>query len=69
MAFWDVMKGAAQSAGSYAKSQVEDLQSYKDEYCMLSDKKLYRKMQNSSGAKKLACLQLLKERGYHPDRG
>lgn len=37
MAFFDKMKAAAKTAGSYALSQAEELQNYRDQYSALSD--------------------------------
>lgn len=68
MSFWDSVKGAAQAAGSYAKSQLDEVEEYKARYESLSDEAIFRKFQNSSGARKLACAQLLKERGFRPDQ-
>ncbi len=71
MSFWDSVKdaakGAAKSAGSYAKKQMDDMREYQEEYRSLSDEALYRKFKNSTGTKKAVCLHLLKERDFHPD--
>lgn len=67
MSFWDAVKDVAKATGSYAKSQLNEVQEYKERYESLDDDALYRRFKNSSGAKKMACLQLLKERGFHPN--
>ena len=67
MGLMDFLKDAAKTAGNYAQSQINDLQEYKEQYDRLDDDALYRKFLNSSGAKKMACYQLLKERGFHVD--
>lgn len=68
MGLKDFLKGAAQAAGSYAQSQIDDLQKYKDQYDRLDDDALFRKFRDSSGARKIACYQLLKERGFHVEQ-
>ena len=67
MAFFDKMKAAAKTAGSYALSQAEELQNYRNQYSALSDEALIRKFKSSSGARKVACAALIKERGLHLD--
>lgn len=67
MGFWDFAKDAARMAGQHAKSQINEMQEYKEQYEDLDDDALFRKFRNSSGARKMACYQLLKERGFHPD--
>lgn len=68
MAFWDTAKKVAKSAGSYAQSQINEMQEYKEKYDSLSDEQIFKKYMNSSGARKMACYQLLKERGFRIDQ-
>ena len=67
MAFWDSVKNVAKSAGAYAQSQVNEIQEYKEKYGSLSDEQIFKKYMNSSGTRKMACYQLLKERGFKID--
>ena len=67
MGLFDFVKDAAKTAGNYAQSQLGEVQNYKEQYDRLDDDALFRKFRNASGARKIACYQLLKERGFHPD--
>ena len=55
---------AAKEAVNDAMRKQESVQRHMERLERLSDEELIRKMNSSSGEIKLACIQLLKERGY-----
>lgn len=55
---------AAKSAYDGLEAKYENIQKYKERNSNLSDEELFKKAKRSSGDEKLACMQLLKERGY-----
>ena len=44
--------------------KTERVQEYMDRFDSLSDEQLMKKMKSSSGEAKIACIQLLRNRGY-----
>lgn len=65
MGFGDFLKQAAASAGSYAKGQLDSVQEYRERYEGYSDERLKKMFKESSGAKRMAIYQIMKDRGYH----
>jgi hypothetical protein len=55
---------AAKSVIDDTNKRVENIQKYKAMYEDYDDSKLISKYKSSSGDEKMACGQLLKERGY-----
>ena len=55
---------AAKEAANDVMRKQESIQRHMERLERLSDEELIRKMNSSSGEIKLACIQLLKERGY-----
>lgn len=77
MSLFDSLKKGAKVVGQAAVEQYkedakklqkmkEDAEEYEERFSSLSDEELLRKVKNVSGAKKVACIRLLKARGYHP---
>lgn len=71
MSLGDIAKKAAQLGASAAKSvadsakqKVERINMYKERYDTLDDAALIKKFKNSSGEQRMACIMLLRERGY-----
>lgn len=65
------LKSVGSFAADVGKAAVRDtmqkaerIQAYMDRFDSLSDEQLMKKMKSSSGEAKLACIQLLKNRGY-----
>ena len=46
------------------QKNADQIEKFKDQYRRLDDKQLMEKYRNTSGIRKLACIQLLNERGY-----
>ena len=73
MSFWDIVKGIGnyavetmQKEQEKAQSRQETIQRYKERFETYDDEKLLRMHRNSSGYIRIACGQILKERGYVP---
>ena len=71
MSFGDFAKKAAQLGASAAKSvadsakqKVERINMYKERYDTLDNAALIKKFKSSSGEQRMACIMLLRERGY-----
>lgn len=64
MGFLDSVGKIAGSAMNSMQEKMERIERYKERYDSLSDEELFRKMKSSSGDAKMACIALLKERGY-----
>lgn len=77
MSLFDNLKKGAKVVGQAAVEQYqkdakniqkmkEDAEQYEERFSSLSDEELLRKVKTVSGAKKAACIRLLKARGYRP---
>lgn len=64
MGFLDTLGEFAGKAVSDMQKKMERIQQYKDMYECYDDRKLINEYKKSSGEKKMAITQLLKERGY-----
>ena len=64
MTFWDGVKKAGEMGYQAVQEKRERIEHYKERYDRLDDKALYQKWKTSTGDAKLACVFLLKERGY-----
>ena len=64
MTFWDGVKKAGEMGYQAVREKGERIEHYKERYDRLDDKALYQKWKTSHGDVQLACMFLLKERGY-----
>lgn len=66
MGFWDKLGEVVQTVGEYANSKSEEIEQYKEEYERYFDEQLIRRFKNipsSNRTRKIACMQVLRERG------
>ena len=63
MWFWDLVVKGAKVVGEKTQNFAEDFQNYKVEYEAYDDEKLKKLYCSTSGARKLAIMSILKERG------
>lgn len=73
MTFWNIVKGIGnyavktmQKKQEKAQDRQETIQRYKERFETYDDEKLLMMHRNSSGCIRIACGQILKERGYVP---
>lgn len=77
MSLFDNLKKGAKVVGQAAVEQYQkdakniqkmkvDAEEYEERFSSLSDEELLRKIKTVSGARKVACIRLLKARGYRP---
>lgn len=63
MGFWDLVAKGAKVVGEKTKNFAEDFQKYKAEYETCDDEELKNLYSSTSGARKLAIMSILKDRG------
>ena len=66
MGFWDKLGEVVQTVGEYANAKNEEIERYKAEYERCSDEQLirrFKKISSSNQIRKIACMQVLRERG------
>lgn len=64
MGLLDVAKKAGQLGYEALLEKQERIEKYKVRYDHLDDATLFRKLKTTTGDAKLACMLILKERGY-----
>ena len=64
MGIWDGIKKAGQMGAQAIQEKQANIERYKLRYERLDDESLIQKYKSSTGDARLACMLLLKERGY-----
>ena len=64
MSLWDGLKKVGSAAYGSVAEQAREIQEYMDKYDCYDDERLQKLYRSSSGNKKIAIANLLRQRGY-----